>query len=138
MELASRISRALEDDRSPVLVSAYLFGSHSLERAHRESDVDVAVLLQGAPLTAAAARFEERIRLMGVLSRALGVSEIDLVVLNDAPPLLSRRIVTEGKRVCCSDPESDHAFVRDAQLRAADIQPFLDRMQRLKLEALTR
>jgi hypothetical protein len=98
----------------------------------------VAVLLQGAPLTAAAARFEERIRLMGVLSRALGVSEIDLVVLNDAPPLLSRRIVTEGKRVFCSDPECDHAFVRDAQLRAADIQPFLDRMQRLKLEALAR
>ena len=46
--------------------------------------------------------------------------------------------MTEGKRVYCSDPESDHAFVRDAQLRAADIQPFLDRMQRLKLEALTR
>jgi hypothetical protein len=61
-----------------------------------------------------------------------------VVVLNDAPPLLSRRIVTERRRVFCSDEEGDHAFVRDIQLRAADVQPFLERMQRLKLEALSR
>jgi hypothetical protein len=37
----------------------------------------------------------------------------------------SRRVVTEGERVYCSDRELDHASVRDAQLRAADLVPFL-------------
>lgn len=32
----------------------------------------------------------------------------------------------------------DRAFVRDAQLRAADIEPFLRRTRRLKLAAIRR
>jgi hypothetical protein len=36
----------------------------------------------------------------------------------------------------CSDPEADHAFRRDSQLRAADLEPFLRRARALKLEAL--
>lgn len=138
MDVASRISQALEDDHPSSVVSAYLFGSHSKNRAHRESDVDVAVLLRGSGSSLAPARFEERLRLIGLLSPALGTSEVDVVVLNDAPPLLGRRIVTEGTRVFCSDDELDHAFTRDIQLRAADVQPFLERMRRLKLEALSR
>lgn len=136
MKPADTIARSLEDSSS--VVSAYLFGSHSEGRAHRESDVDVAVLLRHSALDSAAARFEERLRLIGLLSQALGTSAVDVVVLNDAPPLLGRRIVTEGQRVFCADEEADHAFVRDVQLRAADVQPFLARMQRLKLEALSR
>jgi predicted nucleotidyltransferase len=136
MEVAERIAQALAGDRPSLVVSAYLFGSQSDNRAHRESDVDVAVLLRSTVV--ARARFEERLRLIGLLSPALGTSEVDLVVLNDAPPLLGRRIVTEGRRVFCSDEKGDHAFVRDIQLRAADVQPFLERMQRLKLEALSR
>ena len=138
MTLADSIAQSLESERSSSVVSAYLFGSHAAERAHRESDVDVAVLLRHSALDSAAARFEERLRLIGLLSQALRTSAVDVVVLNDAPPLLGRRIVTEGQRVFCSDEEADHVFVRDIQLRAADIQPFLARMQRLKLETLSR
>jgi hypothetical protein len=61
-----------------------------------------------------------------------------VVVLNDAPPLLGRRIVIKGRRVFCADAEADHAFVRDVQLRAADLEPFLRRMGQLKLDALRR
>jgi hypothetical protein len=63
---------------------------------------------------------------------------VDVVVLNDAPPQFGRRIVTCGLRVVCADPEADHAFVRDVQLRAADLEPFLRRMRRLKLDAIVR
>ena len=65
-------------------------------------------------------------------------NEIDLVVLNDAPPRFARRIVLDGRRVHCSDAEAEHAFRRNVQLRAADIGPFLDRMRRIKMEALSR
>ncbi len=61
-----------------------------------------------------------------------------MIVLNDAPPELGRHIVTRGKRVFCDDPDADHAFVRDVQLRAADLAPFLRRMRRIKLDSLSR
>jgi hypothetical protein len=48
------------------------------------------------------------------------------------------RIVTRGVRLHCSDPELDHAFVRDVQLRATDLAPFLRRMREIKLEAIKR
>ena len=51
---------------------------------------------------------------------------------------LARHIVTTGRRVFCGDPERDHAFVRDVQLRAADLEPFLRRTRALKLDAMAR
>ena len=69
---------------------------------------------------------------------ALHRNAVDVVVLNDAPPGLGRHIVTTGRRVYCRDAEGDHAFVRDVQLRAADLEPFLRRARRIKLDALAR
>jgi predicted nucleotidyltransferase len=123
---------------SPGLVSAYLFGSHVAGRAHRESDIDVAVLLEWKAFPTAKSRFEEQLRLSTRLGEALGTSRIDLVVLNDAPPLLGRHIVTVGERTFCSDPDRDHAYVRDVQLRAADLEPFLRRTRQVKLAAIRR
>ncbi|HEX9808327.1 MAG TPA: hypothetical protein VGC25_01810 [Alphaproteobacteria bacterium] len=47
-------------------------------------------------------------------------------------------MITEGVRIYCADPASDHAFVRDVQLRAADLAPFLRRTARVKLAAIRR
>lgn len=120
------------------VVSVYLFGSHAADRAHAESDVDVGVLLDRAMYPSARDRFEQRLRLAADLVAALGGGAIDLVILNDVPPTLGRHVVTTGRRLFCSDPEADHAFVRDAQLRAADLAPFLRKMARLKLDAIRR
>ena len=122
----------------PGAVSAYLFGSHAEGRAHRESDVDIGVLLRHDRYPTDRARFDARVTLSEQIAAALQISQVDLVILNDVPPLLARRIVTEGRRVFCADPEADHSFIRDAQLRAADLEPFLRRMQSLKLDALGR
>jgi predicted nucleotidyltransferase len=135
--LHSAIARAFE--RSPVPVAAvYLFGSHAEGRAHRESDVDVGVLLRHADAPTAQARFDARVRLIGWLIGELHQNDVDVVILNDAPPLLGRRIVTSGTRIVCFDSPADHAFVRDVQLRAADLEPFLRRARRVKLAALAR
>ncbi|MBI1874277.1 MAG: nucleotidyltransferase domain-containing protein [Acidobacteria bacterium] len=134
--LAAVLARLLEE--VPGVASTYLFGSHAEARTHRDSDVDVGVLLRHEAYPTARARFDARVRLSGAIAAALRISQVDVVVLNDAPPRLARRIVTEGRRVFCSDPEVDHSFVRDAQLRAADLEPFLRRMQSLKLDALGR
>ncbi len=122
---------------STEMISAYLFGSYSVGKAHRESDVDLGVLLRYSRYPTARERFEARLGLGAKLQAAIGV-DVDLVVLNDAPPVLARRIVTAGRRVFCSDVDADHAFVRDVQLRAADVLPFLRRTQQLKLAAIAR
>ena len=132
---ATVIATVLGAGRVSGVASAYLFGSEAEGRAHRESDVDVGVLLHFAHHPTHRARFEARLRLAAELGAALG-READVIILNDAPPLLARRIVLDGRRVFCADAEADHAFVRDAQLRAADLEPFLRRARRLKLAAL--
>ena len=137
-DIASSLGRVLREPAPPGLVSAYLFGSHAEGRAHGQSDVDVGVLLAHDAHPTARDRFQEGVRLCALLVAELGTSLVDLVVLDDAPPHLARRIVTAGCRVFCSDPPADHAFVRDVQLKAADLEPFLRRSRRLKLAALAR
>jgi predicted nucleotidyltransferase len=132
------VIRALEGSAIPGITSAYLFGSTVEGREHRESDVDVAVLLDPCSAGDARQRFDTRLHLIEELTVALSPRPVDVVLLNDAPPLFARRIVTEGRRVYCRRREADAAFVRDTQLRAADLEPFLRRTRRLKLEALSR
>ena len=50
---------------------------------------------------------------------ALRRNDVDLFILNDAPPHLAREVVTRGRRLFVSDDAADHAFRRDAMLRAA-------------------
>ena len=120
----------------PGIASAYLFGSEAEGRSHRESDVDVGVLLDRAHYPSSRDRFESRLALISEFERGLKGRKVDVLVLNDAPPQLARHVVTRGRRIHCSDPEADHAFLRDAQLRAADIEPFLRRMRMIKLRAI--
>ena len=131
-----RIAAQFEGAESPAVVSVYLFGSRAEGRAHRESDVDIGVLLNRNTLPTRKERFEASLRIGADLTASLSEECVDLVVLNDAPPLIGRRIVTDGRRIFCRDAEIDHAFVRDVQILAADLQPFINRMRKIKLEAL--
>jgi len=134
--VATKLRRFFEQSSVPGLLAVYLFGSVVRDAAHRESDVDVGVLLDRSQYADRASRNRVRIELTSDLIHVLGRNAVDVVLLNDAPPELGRNVVTQGERVFCRDPEADHAFVRDVQLRAADVEPFLRRMRRIKLEAL--
>lgn len=134
--LAETIRKLLTERAGDEVVSAFLFGSWAEGRAHRESDVDIGVLLKWE--LDKRERFEVRLRLTSELIAALHLNEVDVVVLNDAPPLFGRRIVNDGKRIFCADAEADRAFRRDVQLRAADLAPFVERGRRALLESLRR
>jgi predicted nucleotidyltransferase len=121
------VEKALLEEAPEGLISAYLFG-----------DVDVGVLLHREFNPDPAGRFRLRLRLSSSLTSVLGGRTTDVVILNDAPPGFARRIVTEGRRILCTDEGKDHAFVRDVQLLAADLEPFLRRMRKVKLEAMGR
>jgi predicted nucleotidyltransferase len=120
------------------VISVYLFGSQAAGRAHRESDVDVGVLLDWGSYPDRARRFDARLKLSAHVGHAIGRNDVDIVILNDAPPHLARAIVSRGIRVFCRDAAADHAFVRTSLLRAADLEPFLRRTRRVKLAAIRR
>lgn len=136
--LIPRLQACFAAAAPPGVAAAYLFGSHGQDRSHRDSDVDVGVLLDRALYPDRASRFDARVRLGSVLVDALDRNDVDVVILNDAPPELGRAIVVRGRRVHCADAEADHAYVRDVQLRAADLDIFLRRVRRTKLKALRR
>jgi predicted nucleotidyltransferase len=121
----------------PGVVSVYLFGSAAEARTHRDSDVDVAILMSHDLAPRAADRFEARLAAVTRLRAALG-RDADVVMLNDAPPQLARRILTDGQRVLIEHADKDSAFRRVVLSRAADLEPFLRRMRRIKLAALAR
>jgi len=136
-QVAAALSATLAEEPPVAVASAYVFGSVAEGRAHRESDVDVALLLARDRHPSAAERFEARLRLSTRLRARLG-RPVDVVILNDATPGLGRHVVHHGLRVLLRDVEADHGFGRDVQLRAADLEPFLRRLRGLKLEALAR
>ena len=127
-------------ERSPVrgVVSAYLFGSRARDSAHRESDIDVGVLLDHTLHRARRDRFDARLRLAAHVMALLATDLVDLVVINDAPPHLARHVMLDGHRVYCADFEADKAARRTAMSRAADLEPFLRRMRSIKLRAIAR
>jgi len=132
--IVGNLGKAMEELAPPGLVAAYLFGGYARGRAHRQSDLDIGVLL--SPTLDRVGRFAQRVWLASRLSGRIGVREVDVVILNDAPPHLARRIVLDGILIVCKDAEAEHAFRRDIQLRAADLEPFLRRTRRIKLDSL--
>jgi len=136
MAYPPNLARELELLAGPAVAAVYLFGSHARGTAHTESDLDLGVLFDRARLPGAASRRDEAERLRSAAMEALRLNRVDVVVLNDAPPELAKTVVHQGTRLLCRAPALDHAFQRDAQLRYADLRPFLERTRRLKLQAL--
>ena len=94
---APRLSERLEE--FPEIVFAHLFGSRARGDSRPDSDWDVAVYLRED--LDARQRFKLRCRLSAELED-LGA---DVVVLNDAPPLLGHRALM-GRRLLVQDPRA--------------------------------
>lgn len=122
-------------DRQGV-VSAALIGSQARGAAGPLSDVDVAVWLD--PALDRAARGELRIVLASELAVTLGTQEIDVIVLNDAPPLVTHGAMGGGVRLVTRDELARVRLDSDALLTYLDTAPLraeLDRALRRRLEA---
>lgn len=119
------------------MAAVYLFGSRSLGR-HWDRILGLALLLDPALHPDPESRAQHLERLAPELTELAGETRIDLVVLNDTPPLTARRIAREGRRLACPLPAVDRSFLRDVQVRAIDVEVFLRRPRRPRLEAVSR
>ncbi|NOK60678.1 MAG: nucleotidyltransferase domain-containing protein [Chloroflexi bacterium AL-W] len=73
------------------VVLAYLFGSRAQSHARPDSDYDVAVLLDADLITRERGRWQ--LELIGRLIDTYRSDAVDLVVLNDAPPILRFEVI---------------------------------------------
>ena len=81
--------------RRPEVLAAYVFGSTVTARARADSDIDVAVLVDESVRRSRMLAY--RLDLMADLGAALHRRDVDIVVLNEAPPLLAHRVLSRGK-----------------------------------------
>lgn len=89
----------------PEVLDAYLFGSQARGDAGSLSDVDVAVYVEPAALERPG--FGIQAEIGSDLQAALGRSDVDVVVLNQAPPLLYHRVLRDGVRLLSrSEPDT--------------------------------
>lgn len=83
------------------ILEAYVFGSVARGSAQAHSDLDVAVYL--ADPRPPSSPFGYAADLAAALMAALGAPSVDVVVLNDASPILYHRVLRDGIRILTCD-----------------------------------
>ncbi len=113
----------------PQVLVAYLFGSQVLGRPGPLSDLDVAVLLSGAPT--ADECFEARLEFIGGLMNLLHTNDVDVLVLNRAPLVLRYQVLRTGQVVYCRDRQAMVSFRVRTLNEYLDFKPVLDHHRKL-------
>ena len=83
--------------------------------------MDVAVLLRDG--LRSDRMFQYRLKLMADLGSALRRSDVDVVILNQAPPLLAHRVLSKGKLLFERSPSARVRFQVMTANRYADMVP---------------
>ena len=93
---------------------AYLFGSWAKGTARENSDIDIAVLIDGAP--GKTCRGSVQLELISELAD----DRVDLVILNDASPLLQHQVLKHGVKLFSRDRAKQVDYVYRAITRYLD------------------
>jgi len=112
--------------RSEVL-DAYLFGSQARGDAARHSDLDIAVYLDEA--ISRSYPFGYSADLASDLMRCVSRNDVDVVVLNQAPPLLYQRVLRDGVRILSRDLAATTVREGRALSRYCDYLPQLRKIE---------
>ncbi len=88
----------------PQIIAAWVFGSAQDGIVRAEGDIDIGILVE-MPMS-----FDGQLNLLGQLQSALQFEKIDLVILNEANPMLRFEAVS-GRRLFCRDASAMAEFV---------------------------
>ena len=100
--LVERLRQAVQ--ARPEILDAYLFGSRARGGTTPESDIDLAIIVDRDQ--APASPFGYASALASDLMSATHENRIDVVVLNDAPPLIYHRVLRDGIRLLARQLEA--------------------------------
>ena len=119
--IAKTIREVLQNQRE--VVFAYIFGSAVSGSTREGSDIDVAVYLLPEHQEQF---FDIRLKLMEQLTRSQS-REVDVVILNTAPPFLAYVVLKEGRRCFERDRGARIDFELNALNAYFDYKPVLER-----------
>lgn len=102
---------------------AYIFGSRATGKVHPESDLDIAIYLK-EPLKDYT---EKKFELIDLISALTDKNEIDLVILNEASPLVVHSVVSTGKLLFSKNEEKRVQFI------VKNLKEYLDLEIQLKI-----
>lgn len=120
----------------PEILEAYLFGSQARGDASAHSDVDIAIFVEAPALDATGFGYEAA--LGAELQQALARSDVDIVILNRAPPLLYHRVLKDGQRLLARDLAATTTREGQALSRYCDYVPQLRKIEaahRLRIDS---
>ncbi|HEX5989506.1 MAG TPA: nucleotidyltransferase domain-containing protein [Solirubrobacterales bacterium] len=110
------------------VIAAMLIGSQARGEAGPLSDVDIAIWHE--PGMDQKQRWDLQMSLMGAAQDILRTNEVDLVMLNQAPPLLQQRAIRDAVRLVERDHDQRVRFETRAILDFLDTQPLRDELRR--------
>ena len=123
--MIQQLAAALES-RAEVL-DAYLFGSTARGAAMAHSDVDVAVFIDRTVASSSSYGYEAD--LTSHLMSSLHTNRVDVVLLNQASPLLYHRVLRDGVRVLSRDLQASTVREGYALSRYCDYLPQLAKVE---------
>jgi predicted nucleotidyltransferase len=119
-----RLIQALDREH---VIAAYLFGSHARGSAGPLSDFDIAVL--HVPGITPSDAFALRLDLASAAGKALATGEVDVVLVNNASPLLRHRVIRDGILLLDNDSPTRIAFQANALRDYLDTQSLRDELR---------
>lgn len=120
----TRIKKLFKENN---ILFAYIFGSFSKGRTGKLSDIDIAIYFKD--FLDKEERFNKKLVVQEKLS-LIFKRDVDLVILNDAYPLLEHRILKEGKLIFSSDEKKRIDYEVKAIMRYLDFKPFLEQYKK--------
>lgn len=115
------------------VLAAYLFGSQAKGAAHKDSDVDIAVLF--AQQLKPEEYTDKQIAIMNNISQALN-READVVVLNSASLFLKYHILKEGVKIYERPGRDERSFEAKAITEYFDFLPIKNRIENALLNKI--
>ena len=132
LDRISRVIPLISDDQD--VLALYLFGSGAQNCLQPLSDLDFGILLSRR--FNKKQRFEKQIELIGKFNDFFGTDEIDLVVLNDAPPRFSFNILKHGKLLFFRDKKAIIDFREQLSNYYLDFKYFREDFDRAFIEGI--
>lgn len=120
-------------EKDPRVQVAYLFGSSCRGSQGPESDTDIAVLLSGLPEN----RLDYHLDLTDRLTRLFG-DRVDLIILNEAPPVLSHQVIKTGKVIYCRDDMARVQFEARAMREYLDLAWLRERYDKALIKEISK
>jgi len=120
--------------QKPSVVAMYLFGSLVRGRIKPLSDLDFALLLHSK--LNPEELFKEQLKLIGAACNCLGTDEIDLIVLNSAPPRIAHSILRTGRIMLVKDKKQLADFTEKVVKMYLDFKPYQEAFDRAFMQGV--